>query len=84
MFRYAFYLYLKKIEVIAKSVNCADGGQTFTEVLLYGHEKTLIIFEVLLIAVLDLLTHNYFLDIAITFVIVEVCICFIILLEPFI
>lgn len=49
-----------------------DNGHSFDAVLMYGHELTWIIFEVLLFAVVDLAFYNYFLDGAITYIVMEV------------
>jgi len=51
---------------------CEDGGSSFSAVLFYGHELTLLMFEVLIFALVDLVSHNYFLGAAVTFFIMEV------------
>ena len=51
---------------------CEDGGSSFSAVLFYGHEFTLLVFEVLIFALVDLASHNYFLGAAVTFFIMEV------------
>jgi len=53
-------------------VVCEDGGWSFAAVLFYGHELTLLIFEVLLFGLVDLASHNYFLAAAVTFFVMEV------------
>jgi len=52
-------------------VVCEDGGSSFAAVLFYGHEFTLLTFELLVFALIDLAFHNYFLDAAVTFFIME-------------
>jgi len=49
-----------------------DDGHSFDAVLMYGHELTWIVFEVLLFAIIDLAFYNYFLDGAITYIVMEV------------
>lgn len=39
-----------------------DGGHSFDQVLFYGHETTLIIFEVLFFNAIDLFAKNYILS----------------------
>jgi len=51
---------------------CEDGGSSFAAVLFYGHETTLLIFEVLIFGLVDLMWHNYFLGAAVTFFVMEV------------
>ena len=51
---------------------CEDGGSSFASVLFYGHEIALLIFEVLVFGLTDLASHNYFLDAAVTFFVMEV------------
>ena len=51
---------------------CTDGGSSFAAVLFCGHEVTLVVFEVLLFGLTDLIWHNYFLDAAVTFFVMEV------------
>ena len=54
----------------------ADGGMSFAAVLFYGHELTLLIFEVLIFGLVDLASHNYFLAAAVVFFVMEAsCFC---------
>lgn len=50
----------------------SDPGYPFTEVLLYGHEWSLLSLEMLLFSVVDLASHNFVLAAVITFVITQV------------
>ena len=50
---------------------CEDDGTSFASVLFYGHEVTLLIFEVLIFGLVDLAFHSYFLDAAVTFLVMQ-------------
>ena len=49
-----------------------DDGHSFDQVLFYGHESMLIIFEVLLFGVIDLMAGNYVLSAILLYIIMEV------------
>jgi len=49
-------------------------GLSFSTVLFYGQEMTLITFELLIFAVIDLASSNYVLDAIISFLLMEVSI----------
>ncbi|ESN90613.1 hypothetical protein HELRODRAFT_70743, partial [Helobdella robusta] len=49
-----------------------DNGHSFDCVLFYGHEMTLMMFEVLLMTCMDLIFTNYVLDAIITYVLMEI------------
>jgi len=51
---------------------CEDGGSSFASVLFYGHELTLLIFEILIFGLVDIASHSYVLAAAVTFFIMEV------------
>ena len=50
---------------------CTDGGSSFAAVLFYGHELTLLIFEVLIFVLVDVAFHYFVLDAAVTFLVME-------------
>ena len=49
-----------------------DDGHSFDQVLFYGHESMLIIFEVLLFGVIDLMAESYVLSAILLYIIMEV------------
>ena len=50
----------------------ADNGHSFDQVLFYGNEMSLIIFDTLLFCIVDLIWKNYLLDGIIVFLIISV------------
>ena len=54
------------------ALSCTDDGHSFDQVLFFGHETTLTIFEILLFTVIDILSQNFILAAVITFVFMEV------------
>lgn len=52
-----------------------DNGHSFDQILFYGNEMSLLLFDVLLFCMVDFIWMNYVLDGVITYIITEVCIC---------
>ena len=50
----------------------SDNGHSFDQVLFYGNEMSLILFDTLLFCIVDLIWQNYFLDGVIVFLIISV------------
>ena len=61
------------MEADKKLFSVADDGHSFDQVLFYGHESMLVIFEVLLFGVIDLMAESYVLSAVVLYVIMEVC-----------
>lgn len=55
------------VETLGTSIFYNDNGHSFDQVLFYGHEMTLLVFEILLFNVVDLIWQNFVLDGVVTF-----------------
>lgn len=62
------------VETLGQSIFYHDNGHSFDKVLFYGHEMTLLIFEILLFNIIDLIWQNFVLDGILTYIIIKLII----------